>query len=83
MDLDALVASLKKDQAFAGAFKGSGQSGNNAGNIGPGPGVRSSTGNGGDFPARRSEMTPRQKVDYIKAHGGGKEGQNALLDLPL
>lgn len=32
---------------------------------------------------KRSEMSPKEKSDYIKEHGGGQKGMNAFLSLPL
>jgi hypothetical protein len=74
MSVDGLIASFRADPLFAAAFKGNGQSG---GGTPPGdssgmPVMSTSA------PDRRSQMTPRQKIDYINEHGNDK-----FLSLPF
>ena len=88
LSVEGYVQRLRDDEAFAGAFKGSGQSGGGgSGEQPPGPGSPGpGQGDGGGIPPelanlKRSEMTPRQKVDIQNAladkHGGDRE---AALD---
>lgn len=37
----------------------------------------------GKKPLKRSEMSAKEKSDYIKEHGGGQKGMDAFLSLPL
>lgn len=77
MDVESFVASMRADDAFAGAFAATDMSGSGSepqkGGDGPstlGRGMHSK-------PLRRSTMTDREKVDYQKQYG-----LDALLDLP-
>ena len=77
MSVDGLVASLKANDEFTAAFKGTGNTG---GGALPDGGSGSAPANGGgtnNAPSRRSKMTPRQKVDFINEHG-----DPAYQDLP-
>ena len=68
MSVDGLVASLKANPEFAGAFKGTGSAGGGTPPLDGGLGLNG--GGGGDkTPGRRSQMTPREKVDFIKENG--------------
>lgn len=69
MDIKGLVAEMRQSSTFARAFDGSGQSGG---------GTQAGQGTGGTGDLKRSQMTAKDKADYI-----GEHGQAAFLKLPL
>lgn len=76
MDLDSLISGFKADPDFAGAFKGSGHSGSDSIRGTAPPHLNGNSEQ--KYPPHRSEMTPHQKVDYIK-----ERGSEAFHNLPL
>ncbi|KWT70760.1 Phage protein [Hyphomicrobium sulfonivorans] len=68
MSITELVAEMRQSDVFGRAFEASGHSG-----TGKGP----SNGTGGTGQLKRSQMTNKQKADYIAEHG-----QEAFLKLP-
>ena len=95
LSVEGYVLRLREDEAFAGAFKGTGQSGGGgSGDQLPGAGLKGDgKGNGGGIPPElanltRSVMTPRQKVDIQNAladkHGGDRDkALNEFMQIPL
>ena len=95
LSVEGYVLRLREDEAFAGAFKGTGQSGGGgSGDQLPGAGRKGDgKGNGGGIPPElaslsRSQMTPRQKVDVQNAladkHGGDRDkALNEFMQIPL
>ena len=84
LSVEGYVERLREDEAFAGAFKGTGHSGGGgSGEQPPGPGGGAPNGgDGGGIPPElasltRGQMTPRQKVDVQNAltekHGGDRQ----------
>ena len=77
LSIKALVSEMRTQDVYAGAFKGTGSQG---GGTPPGDGGEGNdAANGGGTPPKgsaadkpRSQMTPREKVDYIKEHGNDK-----------
>lgn len=75
--IKALVSEMRTQDVYAGAFRGTGSQG---GGTPPGDGGEGNdAANGGGNPPKgsatdkpRSQMTPREKVDYIKEHGNDK-----------
>ncbi len=49
---------------------------------GGGSGMQKGKSASGNVSRKRSEMTSKQKSDYIKEHGGGQKGLDAFLKLP-
>jgi len=68
MSIKELVAEMRQSDVFGRAFEASGNSG-----TGKGP----SNGTGGTGQLKRSQMTLKQKADYVAEHG-----QEAFLKLP-
>jgi len=78
LTIKALVSEMRTQEVYAGAFKGTGSAG---GGTPPGDGGEGNdAANGGGNPPAgdavvdkpRSQMTPREKVDYINKHGNDK-----------
>jgi len=88
------VKRLRSDDSFAGAFKGTGNSGGGGGGDGAAGDSRNGGGKpkGGGIPPElanltRSQMTPRQKIDIQRAltqkHGGDQDAAlNEYLSIP-
>ena len=78
MSIDALVSDMREDPKWAGAFRSNMKSG---GGTPPGGNAGGGNGNGthqeGLRNLRRSTMTTKQKVAYVKEHG-----EDGLLSLP-
>ncbi len=83
LSIEDLVREMREQDVFAGAFKGTNQSGSGTP---PADGGEGGGGGGGGKPPNgkppaegkaRSTMTPREKVEYIKEHG-----QDAFMELP-
>lgn len=76
LSIKALVSEMRNQDAYKGAFRGTGQHGGGTPPADGGEGNPNANG-GGKPPTqiegmRRSSMSPRQKVDFIKEHGNEK-----------
>ena len=94
LTVEGYVERLRADEAYAGAFKGTGNSGGGGEGGGGGkPPAGGGDGGGGGIPPElasltRGNMTPRQKVDIQNAltdkHGGDREkALNEFLQIPM
>ena len=76
LSIKDLVSEMRSDEVYAGAFKGTGQSGSGSEPTQGGEGSSGSNGAGtGPIIAdglTRAQMTGRQKVDFIREHGDEK-----------
>lgn len=96
LSVKGYVERLRQDERFAPAFKGTGNSGSGAPADGDGdsatPGGGGDGGTGGGIPTdlanfRRSQATPRQRIDVIRklqeqAKGDYNAAEEAYLNLP-
>jgi hypothetical protein len=93
LTVEGYVERLRADEAYAGAFKGTGHSGGGGSGDTKPAGGGGGGGDGGGIPPElanltRGAMTPRQKVDIQNAltdkHGGDREkALNEFLQIPM